>query len=360
MASHASDFVSGRYLSRSWALLTRDSGWVKPVLILSLVGLVPIIGPMAVLGYALEWARLTAWGIDAAPKQRHVDVGQVLVSGLRGTVVLAVWELALGAAYGLLCLVLGHTPGTSDGSVAAGLLDAVYGVVGTLLIVVVMVAQVRSAIYQRVKAGLRADRVLQMAGHDFGGLMHMLGMQVLGWLVELCVAVVFGVVLLALAMPYVIGYASGDVLLGSYALGSWISQTLRSLVIPVVLFAFATSFVSQSTVLLTVTGVALWMRQFDVAKWGRSSDPLPKDAASAEKSDGGTKASSSVSEVPSDAAATRTTTTIVREPGKRPVVKTHTEIIRNRGVIPLGPAAEGDNTSPSDTAEGDPDTKDQA
>lgn len=49
--------------------------------VLTLVGWVPILGQIAVLGYGLEWARLTAWGIDAAPKQRGVDYGKVLTTG---------------------------------------------------------------------------------------------------------------------------------------------------------------------------------------------------------------------------------------------------------------------------------------
>ena len=65
----------------SWKMLTRDKGWIKPILLLTLVGWVPILGQIAVLGYGLEWARLTAWGIDAAPKQRGVDYGKVLTTG---------------------------------------------------------------------------------------------------------------------------------------------------------------------------------------------------------------------------------------------------------------------------------------
>ena len=38
----------------SWHMLTRDKGWIKPVLILALVGWVPIVGPMAILGFGFE------------------------------------------------------------------------------------------------------------------------------------------------------------------------------------------------------------------------------------------------------------------------------------------------------------------
>ena len=65
----------------SWKMLTRDKGWIKPILMLTLVGWVPILGQIAILGYGLEWARLTAWGVDAAPKQRGVAYGKVLATG---------------------------------------------------------------------------------------------------------------------------------------------------------------------------------------------------------------------------------------------------------------------------------------
>ena len=65
----------------SWKMLTRDKGWIKPILMLTLVGWIPILGQIAILGYGLEWARLTAWGVDAAPKQRGVAYGKVLATG---------------------------------------------------------------------------------------------------------------------------------------------------------------------------------------------------------------------------------------------------------------------------------------
>ncbi len=67
--------------SASWRLLTRDKGWIKPILVLTLVGMVPIVGQIAILGYGLEWARLTAWGVEAAPKQSRVDYGKIMHTG---------------------------------------------------------------------------------------------------------------------------------------------------------------------------------------------------------------------------------------------------------------------------------------
>lgn len=359
MADYANDHVTGHYLSRSWALLTHDSGWIKPVLVLSLVALVPVIGPIAVLGYALEWARLTAWGVDAAPKQKRVDVGQVLVSGWRGFVVALVWNLVIWLVYATLSLAFGSVPGRNLGT-ALGVLDVIYVLVCLVAVPVIVVAQVRSAVYQRIGAGLRANRVLQMVARDFGGLMHMLGIELLGWLIELAIGLVFGLVVAAMVIPYVVGLgaASGMLLPGSRALGSYIAGILGSLSVPIVIFVFLMSVVAQVMKLVTATGVALWMRQFDVPRWGKSGDPLP-DSRRVVSQVGSQDTSSAGHEVPTDgqgdvtgAAATRTTTTIVRVPGQKPTVETHTEVIGERGVIYQGPS-EGEDDSSTGQADSD-------
>ena len=64
-----------KYFSRSWAMLTRDKGWIKPILVMAVAQLVPIAGYIGAKGYMLEWARLTAWGVAAAPKQKNVETG---------------------------------------------------------------------------------------------------------------------------------------------------------------------------------------------------------------------------------------------------------------------------------------------
>ena len=69
------------YYSRSWKLLSRDKGWYKPLLVMAVALFVPIVGALGVLGYELEWARLTAWGVDSSPKQKNVQVGKCIKAG---------------------------------------------------------------------------------------------------------------------------------------------------------------------------------------------------------------------------------------------------------------------------------------
>lgn len=263
--------MTRHYLSRSWALLTHDKGWVKPVLVLALVNLVPVIGPLAVLGYVLEWARLTAWGIDSSPKQKGVKVGEVLKSGWRGFVVLLVWELVAFAAFALLDGLVGITK--VDWLI--GLVEFLCVVADVVLTLIVTVAQVRAAVYQKISPGLRADRVLQMSLRDFGGLLRMLGITALFWLVGVGLGIAFVICLAIAWVPLLMGFGSGATLPGMHALVSAIQGILVPLGPILVVFLFLYAVLNVLCAMVVVTGVGLWMRQFDVPHWGKSSDPLP-------------------------------------------------------------------------------------
>lgn len=147
-----------KYFSHSWELLTRDKGWVKPILVLAIAMFVPIVGPLAVLGYALEWARLSAWGVDAAPKQRGVKIGGCLVAGWRAFVVILVWMLLWGVATSVVTAIIAAL----RIRLLSSLLSLAITAANLLLSLVVMVAALRAAIYQKIGAGLSFVRVYEM------------------------------------------------------------------------------------------------------------------------------------------------------------------------------------------------------
>ena len=92
------------YFARSWALLTLEKGWWKPVLIMALFGLIPVVGILALVGYALETARVTAWGINAGPKQKDLKFGTYIVTGFKAVVIALAFGLAYSIATGILLL----------------------------------------------------------------------------------------------------------------------------------------------------------------------------------------------------------------------------------------------------------------
>lgn len=283
----------------SWHMLTRDKGWIKPVLILALVGWVPIVGPMAILGFGFEWARLTAWGIDAAPKQRGVDVGKVLGTGARAFAV----YLTLGIAASLVCGVL--TAGAVSFTFTPlsvglrtwfldfdmnlrgiGLLGAA---VGLMLGTFIHMAMMRATLYDSFGAGWRLDRLCQMVGRDFGGFLRVCVVS----LASTAIVVACGAALAIIGGIFIAGGALGVVFSGGYSYDSWghdgmgyLLHQLFSLgpsfmlvaVLLMILAVFACAVVTVSMELVNINACGQWFSRFSVDRWGLSSDPLPDGA----------------------------------------------------------------------------------
>lgn len=257
------------YWSKSYGLLTRDQGWFKPLLVLAAARMVPIVGPFGADGYALEWARLTSWGVDSSPKQKNVDIGACIGSGARAFVV----ALGYGLVIALVSLVFRTIFGVALGGIFNILLGAVCGVFVTI-------AKLRATIYQTIGAGYQFNRIRDMVKRDSNGVLHIIGLSlILGLIVGLVATVLFGIVLaanFASAIGALIEYEMYDYIDEYHVASMFLSSFARSLPSVMVLsylMMIATSF----TNLIITTAVGLWLRQFDVRNWGQSSDPLPSD-----------------------------------------------------------------------------------
>lgn len=264
------------YISRSWDMLTRDKGWIKVILLLALASFVPFVGLIGLVGYGLEWARLTAWGIDSSPKQRGVRIGECLASGWRALVVTFVWMFVWMLAAGIV------------NSIADVLLpDALANLIGSLLvlaqifyILVVYVAVLRAAIYTKISAGLNPSRVLEMVKRAPGDLFFFVLILIVGGLIVSAIWVFFMLLGGVSVLPEIIKMAR--VAMGGFDDAMFIRHltAMLRIVMPVAAIAgYLSSVVYAATSLLTYNAVGLWMRQFDVARWGGPSDPLPQAAS---------------------------------------------------------------------------------
>lgn len=272
--ANLSGFQKDCYFSRAWAMLTQEKGWWKPVALCALASLVPIVGPLAVFGYCLEWARRVAWGSTEAPS-RHVKVGQLIKSGWRGAVVFVGWNIVAAFVGG----ILGNLPWVGE------LLSFAWGVFMIFVGMLVMVAAVRATVYQNFKAGYRAPTLWQMGSHDPWGLLRV-------WLISLVAGVIVVVVELFLFVPAAIGSIGFFMDLGDYVSGGYgyymteAEEARLALEVvgylfqqfgPAILITAVLALVSGVFVnLLSYCGVALWLRQFNVPAWGRDEDPLPE------------------------------------------------------------------------------------
>lgn len=261
------------YISRSWDMLTRDKGWIKVILLLALASFVPFVGLIGLVGYGLEWARLTAWGIDSSPKQRGVRIGECLASGWRALVVTFVWMFVWMLAAGIV------------NSIADVLLpDVLASLIGSLLvlaqlfyILVVYVAVLRAAIYTKISAGLNPSRVLEMVKRAPGDLFFFVLIPIVGGLIASAIWIFFMLLGGVSVLPEIIKMARAAT--GSFDDAMFIRHltAMLRIVMPIAAIAgYLSSVVNAATSLLSYNAVGLWMRQFDVARWGGPSDPLPQ------------------------------------------------------------------------------------
>ena len=277
MASNVdtSGYQEGRYFARAWALLTHEKGWWKPVLICMVASLVPIVGPMAVLGYLVEWSRRIAWGGIEGPSRR-VKVGDLLRSGWRAFVVIGGW----GIASWIVTSVIGMV---SSGFVYE-VLSFVWTVISVFLSMVFMVAAVRATIYQSFVAGYRMPTLWKMATEDPVGLVRIWFIKVVSYVIDFVVALAIAAATFFSSfgwiyrfVQYVEEYSS---FYAQYYGSSFSAEVIGALVVrfwPALLLIFVLVMViGVFAKFLVYAALGLWLRRFDVPRWGRDEDPLPE------------------------------------------------------------------------------------
>ena len=272
-ADELNGYRRDRYFARSWALLTLEKGWWKPVLIMALFGLIPVVGILALVGYALETARVTAWGINAGPKQKDLKFGTYIVTGFKAVVI----ALAFGLVYSIATGILSFIP------VINLILIPVFIVAAFVYPLCINVIQVRASVYGRISAGFAFKNIFEMIKHDMGGLFRIFGMGiVLGIVTSLIMGIIGGSA--AISMIVNIGtqaltIARTQNVTDQSQVGLIMLALLARSVIQMgpifLIIGYIGHVVGLIVMLLMQNAIALWMRQFNVAAWGQSNDPLP-------------------------------------------------------------------------------------
>ncbi|MBM6756534.1 DUF4013 domain-containing protein [Collinsella tanakaei] len=289
----------------SWKMLTRDKGWIKPVLVLTLVGWIPILGQIAIMGYGLEWARLTAWGVDSAPKQRGVAYGKVLSTGGIAFLIMVTMGLVLGVIdvvlFGGWYPIAAFPMGIS--ALSGSVLDAVrdVSVIVALAMVVVNLllgsfttaAMMRATIYDSFGAGWRLDRLFQMIARDLGGFLHAYAVTLIGGAVSAAYGIAMTLIGGVFAFSGFFGLALGVGMAGERYIGTFLSGMGPGIVVLavvlIVLAAFVGSVISTAMQLIAINAMGQWFCRFDVARWGVSSAPLPDGVPAGGAGWGGSK-----------------------------------------------------------------------
>ncbi|MDY4522620.1 MAG: zinc-ribbon domain-containing protein [Atopobium sp.] len=284
-------FSDKQYLSRSWHMLTREKGWMKAIILLTLCGLIPIIGGLVVLGAAFEWARLTAWGVESSPKQKSIDFGKCLKTGFFAFIIMLIVQAILHIVMAVVIAIVPFLtilsfPVLLFGEVVAGVI-ALY-----------------ATIYGRFSAAMSFSNLWKMISHDWKGLLKITGDQIILGLILSAIGfiwtVVIGILLLGTAAPGLAGdisrLASPYVSSGSEAsiVLDIISRLITAFLPLVVLSWIAITFSSVFTLLLSYNMMGLWMLQFRVSEWTNPDDPLPTPLTSPNSGIGSTTPASPI------------------------------------------------------------------
>lgn len=262
------------FCSRSWSMLRRDAGWYKPLLVLTVAFLVPVIGPLATMGYAFEWARLSAWGFESAPKQRNVQIGTCIKSGWRAFVVILAYTVPAVILYGLILNGAPRSGALSD------ILNLVLGFLWFVWEIIAQIAALTAVIYQRISAGFAFKRVFGMVSRSDKSFWSLVLSIVLFELIISVIAFAIVFVVLMGSLPIFVTMAQ-TFFAGEITSPVALTSFLSSLALPITVCILVTCLLSVVRTLLVPNAIGLWMMQFRVPEWGDANSELPDEFISA-------------------------------------------------------------------------------
>ena len=256
------------YLSRAWHDLTQDPKWWQPILILSLVSCIPIVGGLFVAGYLLDWGREGAWGMTRGITRKVGDATKRLKWGFFAVVISLCWTLPVS----IIGSILSAMP-------VLGIILYIASYVCTLILgVIAMGANIRMTIYDRIGAGLQFKRIWNMARKDAGGLARCFCISLL----EVVPVIVMVIIILIACGPVLIASGTGAYMGTSM---SYVDNTaaiiaaivggglLITLIVLVLCFVALMAYITCEA--LAYRAYGYWVAQFEPAKWNGMDDPMP-------------------------------------------------------------------------------------
>ena len=258
------------YFTESWRMLTNgDKSWILHVCILVLLQVIPLVGTIALLGYAYTWSNRTAWGMDTSPTDRPIDISKIMMLGLITGVVVFVWSIVIGFIYVFATALTSWIP------ILGIMFLILFYIPCAILSMLSIFAGQRAAIYNHVWPGLQLDKIFDMIQRDWRGLVK-IGAYYLLFSALIIIASI--IIFIPVMIPFFIG-ATGE----SLNEGTGIVLFLISLA-PAFIFAIvgllAIEFAGVLLSLLGINAIGLWMRQLHPETWGSYNDPVPQSDAS--------------------------------------------------------------------------------
>lgn len=125
-------------IGKAFSFVFEDEEWISKILIGGLISLIPVIGQLVVLGYALKVAQNVAQG-SSRPLPRWGEFGDHLMRGLYEFVIRLVYSLPIvliAIVFACIAAVSGGAAADSDRAEQVG---ALFGVLGLCLVPIMIV-----------------------------------------------------------------------------------------------------------------------------------------------------------------------------------------------------------------------------
>lgn len=245
-------FEDSNYFSRAWRLVTDGKDIFKVLLLLTLILFIPVVGPLWMLGYILEWARLTAWGVESYPKTSNMQPGKCIATGFKASVVGLGWIFIIRLVVGAIDDIGGSFIILSD---ITYLINAVIQIVALCFVSAVML---RATIYQNISEGYNFKEIYNLFVKDWKGFLKIVGIQILIGLAYLIfTSMILTITLVGVISTSFIGLSVTDMdVPGLVSLMSGISGSS-------ILVFFLLVLGSVFTSILIFNMLGLWMLQFN-------------------------------------------------------------------------------------------------
>lgn len=209
-------------IGKAFSFVFEDEEWISKMLIGGLISLIPIVGQLAALGYALKVAQNVAQG-NPRPLPRWGEFGDHLMRGLYDLVIRLVYSLPIIILAVLFACVAGLAGGASSGRRAQEQVGALFGVLGVCLVPIMLVlgllvtlvayaALGRFVATNNLGAALRIGEVIGLVRKSLGPWAMVLVVSILAGLVGGLGAIACGVGALFTGFyaQCVIGHALGQ------------------------------------------------------------------------------------------------------------------------------------------------------
>lgn len=209
-------------ISKAFSFVFEDEEWVSKILIGGLIALIPLVGQLAALGYALKVAQNVAQG-NPRPLPRWSEFGDHLMRGLYDLVIRLIYTSPILVIMLLFACIGGLAGGASSSQRAQERFGMIFGAVGLCLIPLILVLALvlsvvtfaalgRFVATNNLAAALRIGEIVALARKSIGAWAMVLVVSILAGFVGGLGAIACGIGALFTGFyaQCVIGHALGQ------------------------------------------------------------------------------------------------------------------------------------------------------